>query len=149
MPFKPGESGNPAGRAVGSTNILTRSIRDTFIDVFQEAQTNPKMQKVSLRKFILKYPRDFYMLAARVIPTEIRAELNVPDGLTINFNIAHECKPIGTDPDEGDGMHPGILGQQGSLRAEVIPRNIQPGINQVIEDIQSLPADDSDSFDEY
>jgi len=148
MPFKQGESGNPAGRPVGTSNMLTRTVRQTIIDVFNEAQDNPKMASVSLRRFIMKYPRDFYILAARVIPTEIRAELT-GSTVNLNFNIANECKPIGTDPDQGNGMHTGILGQQGSLRAEVIPRNIQPGINQVIEDIQPLPVDDRDSLDEY
>ncbi len=111
MPFKPGESGNPDGRPVGSVNLVTKTVRDTFIEVFLEAQTNPRFRKVSLRRFVLDYPRDFYQLAARIIPTEIRAEFRAPDGLTINFNADPKCLPIGTNPESNSG----ILGEQESL----------------------------------
>ena len=96
MPFKPGQSGNPAGRIAGTPNALTKSIKDTVLEVFTELQNDPE---TSLLGFARKYPRDFMIVAAKLIPTNIKAEMTVPDGIRVIFNKDADCKPLGTDPE--------------------------------------------------
>src|SRR5687767_4500582 len=62
--FKKGNSGRPAG----VPNVLTRTVKETVLAVFNKIQTDPKN---NLESFALKYPRDFYQIAAKLIPTEI------------------------------------------------------------------------------
>lgn len=56
------------GRPVGSKNHLTKTVKETVLAVFNEIQSDPK---IKLRAFAKKYPRDFYNIAAKLIPTEI------------------------------------------------------------------------------
>lgn len=63
------QKGNP-GRPEGSTNHLTKTVKETVLSVFTELQAD---KKVSLKAFAKKYPRDFYQIAAKLIPTEITA----------------------------------------------------------------------------
>lgn len=67
--FKKGEGGRPKG----VQNHLTRTVKETVLAVFNDLQTDPK---VNLKSFAKKYPRDFYMIASRLIPTEINARFN-------------------------------------------------------------------------
>ena len=69
MPFKPGTSGNAAGRPRGLENSLTVTIRDTVKKTFDLIQRDPKYAKIALPQFALDYPRDFYLMASRLIPT--------------------------------------------------------------------------------
>lgn len=63
-PFQPGNSGRPAG----TQNKLTKTVKETVLSVFNELQDDAEN---NLIKFAQKYPRDFYQIAARLIPTEI------------------------------------------------------------------------------
>lgn len=72
MPFKPGESGNPAGRPTGSANELTKTVKQTVLEVFHKLQNDPNS---SLEAFAVKHPRDFYAIAAKLIPTEFTGTL--------------------------------------------------------------------------
>ena len=67
-PFTPGNGGRPKG----AQNRLTRTVKETVLTVFNEIQDDPK---VNLKKFAQKYPRDFYQIASRLIPTEISGKL--------------------------------------------------------------------------
>lgn len=67
-PFK---KGNP-GRQKGSTNHLTRTVKETVLSVFNDIQSDPK---VNLKTFAKKYPREFYQIASRLIPTELSGTL--------------------------------------------------------------------------
>lgn len=62
--FKPGNPGKPPGTA----NHLTKTVKETVLAVFNEIQDDPK---VKLLQFAKDYPRDFYAIAAKLIPTEI------------------------------------------------------------------------------
>ena len=66
--FKPGNKGKP----LGTQNKLTRTVKETVLAVFNELQNNPKH---SLKSFAEKNPRDFYQIAAKLIPTEITADV--------------------------------------------------------------------------
>lgn len=74
MAFEKGQGGRPKG----ATNLLTRTVKGTVLDVFNKLQepdeSNP--DKMSLEKFAEKYPRDFYAIAAKLIPTEITAKVD-------------------------------------------------------------------------
>lgn len=73
MAFKPGESGNPKGKRKGTQNRLTKTVKETVLSVFNDIQSDPK---VNLKAFAKNYPRDFYQIAAKLIPTEISGTLN-------------------------------------------------------------------------
>jgi len=62
--FKPGNPGKPKG----TLNHLTKTVKETVLAVFNELQNDPKND---LKHFAEKYPRDFYQIAAKLIPTEI------------------------------------------------------------------------------
>lgn len=72
MRGKPFEKGNE-GRPKGAQNKLTKTVKETVLSVFNEIQASPKH---NLKAFAEKYPRDFYQIAAKLIPTEINAKLN-------------------------------------------------------------------------
>jgi hypothetical protein len=67
--FQPGNSGKPQG----AINHLTKTVKETVLAVFNDIQSDPK---VNLNAFAKKYPRDFYQIAARLIPTEIHARVS-------------------------------------------------------------------------
>lgn len=70
--FKPGNPGRPAG----SKNHLTKTVKQAVLDVFNKIQDDPK---ANLEAFALKYPRDFYQIAAKLIPTEFDAKVQVKE----------------------------------------------------------------------
>lgn len=76
MPFKKGNKlGN--GRPKGSENEITKkikSVKQTVLDAFNELQDDPKNNIVQFAK---NYPKDFYQIAAKLIPTELDAKINV------------------------------------------------------------------------
>lgn len=72
--FKKGQSGNPEGKKKGTPNKVTKTVREKFLDVFnklQEDETSP----AALVNWAQKNPREFYPLAAKLIPTEIKAQV--------------------------------------------------------------------------
>lgn len=66
--FKKGQG----GRKKGVPNKLTSTVKETVLSVFQEIQGDPK---VNLKAFAKKYPRDFYQIAAKLIPTELTGNM--------------------------------------------------------------------------
>ncbi len=69
-PFKPGNPGKPKG----TQNHLTRTVKETVLYVFNKIQSDPK---VNMEEFAKKYPRDFYAIAAKLIPSEITGEFTI------------------------------------------------------------------------
>jgi len=67
-PFKPGNSGRPPG----IQNKLSKTVKQTVLEVFNEMQEDPDN---SLKSFAEKYPREFYQIAAKLIPTELTGTL--------------------------------------------------------------------------
>lgn len=68
MPFEKGQG----GRKLGATNLITRTVKQTVLEVFTELQEDPKY---SLKTFAETYPRDFYHIASKLIPTELTGSL--------------------------------------------------------------------------
>ncbi len=62
------------GRPVGAVDKITKTVKDTVLAVFTDLQDDPKN---SLKSFAVKYPRDFYAIAAKLIPTEISADVKM------------------------------------------------------------------------
>ncbi len=63
MPFKPGQSGNPKGRAKGSRNKRTKAILDRILKVTEELQRSPK---TSLKAVAKSDPKWFYQQVLRM-----------------------------------------------------------------------------------
>jgi hypothetical protein len=68
MKFQKGNSGKPKG----AQNKLTKTVKETVLSVFNEIQDDPK---IKLSQFAKDYPRDFYQIAAKLIPTEITGNI--------------------------------------------------------------------------
>ena len=100
MPFVKGKSGNPAGRPQGAISPYTATVKETVLRVFQELQADPKHD---LQAFARKYPKDFYIIASKLIPTEVKAEVRTPEGIHITYIPDPNCKPIGANPDDREG----------------------------------------------
>jgi len=62
-----------SGRQKGQQNALTKTVKETVLNVFNDLQGDPE---TSLNGFAKKYPRDFYQIAAKLIPTEITGQLD-------------------------------------------------------------------------
>lgn len=72
MGFKKGQSGNPNGRVEGSKNKLTKTVKETFLAVFLDIQSDPK---INLAAFAKENTKEFYQLASKLIPTEVSATI--------------------------------------------------------------------------
>lgn len=66
--FPKGNKGRPKG-AVGKMT----TVKATVLEVFQNLQDDPKH---NLTAFAKLYPKDFYLIASKLIPTEIQADLS-------------------------------------------------------------------------
>jgi len=60
------------GRPVGAVGKLTKTVKDTVLNTFNELQAD---DKTNLLAFAKKYPREFYQIAAKLIPTEVNANI--------------------------------------------------------------------------
>lgn len=81
MTFKPGQSGNPHGRKPGTTNKITKTVRQAFEDAFAHLQENPS-DKWALRTWAKDNPTPFYSLASKLIPLQVAAVVEDTTTLT-------------------------------------------------------------------
>jgi hypothetical protein len=72
MAFKKGHK-KIGGKVKGTPNKLTRTVKETVLAVFNDLQDTPEN---NLFAFAQKYPRDFYQIAAKLIPTEVGVTVN-------------------------------------------------------------------------
>ncbi len=82
MPFKKGKQ-KTGGRQSGQQNHLTKTVKESVLSVFNEIQSDPKL---NLSAFARRYPREFYTIAARLIPAEMNQQ--VTGDITINVKRA-------------------------------------------------------------
>lgn len=84
---KPGtfQPGNP-GRPKGIPNKLSRTVRETVLEVFNKLQDDPAN---NLEAFAINEPVEFYRIAAKLIPTEVNAKV---EGMVFNFNIVPDAE---------------------------------------------------------
>ena len=71
MPKHLFEKGNP-GKQKGTQNKITRTVKAAVLEAFNELQGDPN---ANLLTFAKKFPRDFYAIAAKLIPTEVQGEM--------------------------------------------------------------------------
>ena len=99
------KKGNP-GKPKGATNLITRTVKEGVLAQFCSMQDDPNNEayKNRLEKFAAKYPREFYAMAARLIPTEIHAKINKVELHVIRTggNLPENFAPASTD-DSGHG----------------------------------------------
>lgn len=89
MPFEPGKE-KTGGRVAGVPNKLTKTVKETVLEVFNKLQES---KEHNIEAFAQKYPRDFYNIAAKLIPTEVQAKIaNVPN--IYEFEPDAGCEPI-------------------------------------------------------
>ena len=69
--FQKGNPGKPKG-AVSKTTKLMVSVKDVVLNAFHELQADPKVNLVEWAK---TNPTGFYQIAAKLIPTNIQAEV--------------------------------------------------------------------------
>jgi hypothetical protein len=62
------------GKVKGSQNKLTRTVKETVLAVFDDLQADPKANLLSWGK---ENPTEFYKIAAKLIPTEVNANVEV------------------------------------------------------------------------
>lgn len=82
--FKKGEGGRPKG----STNKVTKTVKEVVLAAFNELQEHPTSNILS---WGINNPKDFYNVAAKLIPTEVSAtvetiekqEITLPGGTKI------------------------------------------------------------------
>jgi hypothetical protein len=74
-----------SGRAKGTPNKLTRTVKEVLLSVFNELQAMegdaPKYPGVHMLEWALREPGEFYRIAARLIPTELAGGVAVNGGL--------------------------------------------------------------------
>lgn len=88
MPFEKGHK-KIGGRQKGSENKLTKTVKETVLGVFNDIQSDPN---VNLMQFAKDYPRDFYAIAAKLIPTEIQAQVET-HSIVWQEEKTYEAKP--------------------------------------------------------
>jgi len=69
-PFKEGNKGRPKG----AVNHLTKTVKETVLAVFNDLQQDPKANLLQWGK---DNPTPFYQIAAKLIPTEVNANMDV------------------------------------------------------------------------
>lgn len=65
--FQPGNK----GREPGIPNKLSKSVRQAVLDAFNKMQEDPN---VNIEQWGKENPKEFYLIAAKLIPTEINAK---------------------------------------------------------------------------
>lgn len=73
------QPGNKAASNRGP-NKITRTVKETVLAVFNDLQDDPK---VNLKEWAKTKPTDFYNIAAKLIPTEVKANIDATVTQTI------------------------------------------------------------------
>lgn len=68
--FKKGEGGRPKG----VQNKLTRTVKETVLAVFNDLQSDPE---ANLLSWAQQEPTEFYKIASKLIPTEVKGQVEL------------------------------------------------------------------------
>jgi len=74
LAFVKGQVANPLGRPKGAVGKLTRTVREAFEEAFEELQKDPTARH-ALAPWAKKNPDKFYLLAQKLIPTQVQAQV--------------------------------------------------------------------------
>jgi hypothetical protein len=72
MPFVKGQA-KKGGRAAGTPNSLTKTVKERVLEVFNDLQNEPN---VNLFDWAKTEPTEFYKIAAKLIPSDINAKID-------------------------------------------------------------------------
>lgn len=86
----------PKGRK--GPNKLTRSVKEAFEHVFKDLQKDPA-KPYALAKWGQEQPTEFYKLAAKLIPAEIKGDLNHTHKLTPEVDIVAAALGVSKKPE--------------------------------------------------
>lgn len=75
------EKGHKGYKPKGATNKITRTVKELVLEVFNKIQEHPT---ANLESFAESNPKDFYIIAAKLIPAEVNAHI---DNKVINVNV--------------------------------------------------------------
>jgi hypothetical protein len=94
------------GRPKGVPNKFTGTVKSAFEAVFKDLQADPK-QPYALGQWAKTEPQEFYKLAAKLIPQDIKASVSGSLVVTPNINLivdkmadgrlTMETDPVGVD----------------------------------------------------
>lgn len=109
MAFVKGQVANPAGRPKGAVNKLTKTVRDAFEDAFAELQKDPTANH-ALVPWATRNPDKFYLLAQKLIPSQVQAqvddvtELPPVERAARLAAITARLAARGSEPDDGSDL---------------------------------------------
>ena len=66
--FVKGQVQNPKGRPKGAIGKLNKTVKETVLNTFNKLQED---KSHNLEAFAKKHPREFYLIASKLIPTEM------------------------------------------------------------------------------
>jgi hypothetical protein len=66
--FQKGNNANPKGRPIGAIGKLNKTVKETVLNTFNKLQED---KSHNLEAFAKKHPREFYLIASKLIPTEM------------------------------------------------------------------------------
>jgi hypothetical protein len=66
--FVKGQVQNPKGRPIGAIGKLNKTVKETVLNTFNKLQED---KSHNLEAFAKKHPREFYLIASKLIPTEM------------------------------------------------------------------------------
>ena len=83
MPFKPGQSGNPAGKKKGTQNRSTKALKEALLRAGDraggvDAKGNPRGVEGWLVELAASDPKAFASLLGRLLPTESKIQTEGP-----------------------------------------------------------------------
>lgn len=81
------------GRQKGSLNKFTKTVKEVVLGAFNEMQEDPKANILAWGK---ENPKDFYNIAAKLIPTELGGSVGVYEATPLSKD---EIKKVSEDLD--------------------------------------------------
>lgn len=86
--FKKGHTGRPKG----TPNKLSKSVRETVLEVFNKMQEEGG--PASLANWAKDEPTEFYRIAAKLIPMGIKADVQTVQKITLNIVRTNPKSPL-------------------------------------------------------